>query len=77
MAQDLLEQLAEAKVPPVPDQFDQRVHLRLNKMLLWTHLTDLYVRGFVYAVGHFARAFVGLVMFTLSGRFEEPHHRRR
>jgi hypothetical protein len=68
---ELLTQWAEHDVPPVPKQFDQRVHSRVNRVLLVTQVLDLLVRGFPYAIGHFAQAVGGLVFLTLSGRFPE------
>jgi hypothetical protein len=75
MSHNLLEQLAQSAVPPVPERFDEQLHERLNKTLLWTHLADFFVHGFVYAIGHFARAVAGLIVMTLSGRFEEGRRR--
>jgi len=66
---DLLTQWVEHDVPPVPKQFDQRLHDRVNRVLLATHVLDLVLKGFPYAIGHFAQAVGGLIFLTLSGRF--------
>ena len=69
MAQDIFEQLADWDVPPPPAQFDQQVHQRVNKTLLLVHLVDLAVRGMPWAMLHFGRAVVGLLLLTLRGHF--------
>jgi len=70
---DLFEQLAEDDVPPVPADFDRKVHARVNDSLLSVHLTEFVFRVVPYALGHFAQATIGLLIFTLCGRF--PHDR--
>ena len=70
MENHLLEQLGEVEVPPLPKDFDRQVHSRLNSRLLVAHLADLALRGLPTAVMHFAWAWVGLVRFSLTGRFE-------
>jgi hypothetical protein len=70
MATDLFEQLAEAPVPAPPPSFDSGWRQRLNRRLLAGQLLDLAVRGFGSAMWHLARAGVGLVILTLTGKFE-------
>jgi hypothetical protein len=63
---DLFDQLAQQEVPPPPSEFERGVHERLNKRLLWTHLIDLATGGLAHAVGHFAQAWLHLVMTTFA-----------
>jgi len=69
MAGDLFERLADAEVPPMPDNFDREVHQRLNKALLVVHFAELATKGMAFAAAHFLAATWGLLIFTLSGRF--------
>ncbi len=70
MPRDFLEQMADIPVPPVPASFNRALHERLNRRLLVAHLLDLGLRGMGYAFLHFARATMGLVVLTLSGKFD-------
>lgn len=77
MASDLFEQLAELEVPPPPAQFDDQLHERVNRSLVAGQMIDLLVRGLPFAIGHFARAVVGMVTFTIVGRYERKPKKRR
>ena len=77
MATNLLERLAELEVPPPPVQFDTQLHERVNRSLVRAQLVDLLVRGFPWAMLHFARAVVGLIAYTLTGRYESNSKTRR
>ena len=70
MQPDFLEELAEAPVPPVPVSFNRALHERLNRRLVAGQMLDLALRGMGYTLAHFARAMGGLVMLTISGKFE-------
>ena len=70
MPRDLLEELADTPLPPVPATFNRALHDRLNRRLLAGHLIDLGLRGTGYTLSHFARAMAGLFTFTLTGKFE-------
>ena len=70
MATDLLEQLAKAEIPPVPETLDRQVHQRLNYTLLVLHVLDFMVRAVPYALLHFCRAVVGMVGYSLTSKFE-------
>ena len=76
MATDFLERLAEQEIPPLPDSFEQRVHERVNYSLVVLHVLDLAERGMPWAMLCFGRAVIGLVMMSLSGRFESPPRER-
>ena len=76
MATDLLEQLAKAEIPPVPETLDRQVHQRLNDTLLVLHVLDFMVRAVPYALLHFSRAVVGLVGYSLTSKFELPRDSR-
>ncbi len=71
MATDLFEQLAETKVPPVPEEMDQNIHQQLNWRLLVSHMMDLFFRGMPLVCFHFGHAVLGLIKFSLLGRFDE------
>jgi hypothetical protein len=70
MATNLFEQLADLEVPPPPVQFDKQLHERVNRSLVVSQMIDLAVTGLPWALLHFARAFVGLIALTVSGRYE-------
>ena len=76
MATDLLEQLAKAEIPPVPETLDRQVHQRLNCVLLTLHVLDFMLRAAPFAVLHFGRGLVGLVRYTLTSKFESPRDTR-
>jgi hypothetical protein len=70
---DILEQLAEVPVPPPPPRpvFDRSLHERINNRLLVGQVVDLCIRGFGFALWHFACAALGAVRFTLTGKYTE------
>jgi hypothetical protein len=70
MASNLLDQLAELEVPPPPAHFDQQLHDRVNRSLVISQFADLAVSGLPWALLQFARAFVGLIAFSITGRYE-------
>ncbi len=70
MPPSLLEQLARREVPPLSQDFERDLHVRLNNSLLVVHLLDLALRGTLYAFWHFARGVMGCVRLTLSGRYD-------
>ena len=76
MATDLLEQLAEADIPPVPEALDREVHQRLNYTLLVLHGLDFVLRAAPFAVLHFGTCLIGLVRYTLTSKFESPRDKR-
>ena len=63
-----LDQLADVEVPVPPEDFQRRLHRRLNDWLFAVHLGDLIAGAFPYAVKHFARAVGGLILLTLTGK---------
>ena len=70
MAIGLLESLAEREVPPVPVDLNRRVHERLNRALLVSHLVDLTLGGLPYLAVHFCRAVGHWLVVSFTGRFE-------
>ncbi len=70
MASDLLEQLAQSDVPPVPGEFDRQLNDRLNGSLVVLQTADFLLRALPWAMMHFSEALGGLVSLTFSGRFE-------
>ena len=77
MASNLFDRLAELEVPPPPAQFDTQLHEKVNRSLVSSHLVDLFLRGFPWALGHFAKAFVGLLEFTVTGRYDASTNKRK
>ncbi len=67
MKRDVLKQLADTVIPPVPPEFDRSVHDRLNTVLIVEHLFDLLLRGVPFTVAHFAEAFGDLIATSLGG----------
>jgi hypothetical protein len=76
MTNDLFERLAPGAVPPLPEQFDDEVHTRLNRVLLVTHVAELFLASAPYALARFARAVVGLIGFTVTGKVDVDRHDR-
>jgi hypothetical protein len=75
MASDILEQLAEAEVPPAPvDKLEQGFNERLNNRLVVQHLLDFVFRGLPFAAWHMTRGMLAVVYFTIAGRFIEPRN---
>lgn len=71
MPTDFLEQLAEMEVPELPEHFDRQLHQRVNRSLLAQQLVDLAVRGLPWAVLQLARALLGVLVYTTTGRFPQ------
>ena len=59
------DELSDVSVPPLPREFDQHVHHRLNDRLLAAHLTDLGVCAVPFVYGHFASAVTDLLLASL------------
>ncbi|MBX3414065.1 MAG: hypothetical protein KF708_15365 [Pirellulales bacterium] len=68
MTNDMFERLADVEVPPLPEQFDEEVHTRVNRVLLVTHVAEFFLAGAPFALARFARALVGLIVFTVTGK---------
>lgn len=66
---DLLERLTQLKVPPAPKSLKRDVHHRLNRTLLVQQLVELALHGVLYASGHMLRGLLGLVAYTLTGKY--------
>lgn len=72
MDTDLWDDLSQLEVPPVPADFNPRLHERLNRALLWLHASDFVLRAAPRALGQFFVAWLGLAAYTLTGRFPSP-----
>jgi len=66
---ELIEELAEAHVPPVPESFDRDVHLRVNRLLVTVHLLDFVLRATPQVALEFMRATAALARYTLAGDY--------
>ncbi len=77
MSDNLLEQLGSRDVPPVPEEFDEQLHARVNRTLLTRDLFDLGLRATPWAMGIFAQAVIDLLGFTLSGHLQDERPKRR
>jgi hypothetical protein len=73
---DILEQLAEMEVAPPPPEFDRRLHQRVNQSLMVQHVVDFAVGAVPWALWHFFRAVLGLVTFSVTGKFGEERKKR-
>ena len=67
--EDLLERLTQLKVPPAPKSLKRDVHHRLNRTLLVQQLCELAIYGVLYACGHMLRGLLGLVAYTITGKY--------
>jgi len=69
-----LEKLAEIPIPPAPPPkvFDRAVHQRINSRLLVGQIVEFVFRGCGFAMVHFAKALVGAVRLTITGKLETP-----
>ena len=72
MTDNFLEQLARKRIPPVPKLFEQQVHRQVNHWLLVFHVLDFSLRTLPYAAMEFTRATIGLIAYSLKGRFASP-----
>lgn len=72
---NLFEELAEQEIPPLPADFGQAVHQRVNRSLVALQILDLLWRGLPLAFLLFGRAVIGLLAFTFTGKF--PVEKRR
>jgi hypothetical protein len=69
MSHDLFEQLARHEVPPVPENLSRGVHQRLNKTLVLVHTVEFALQVLPYCAVFFGRAVMGLLAYTVTGRF--------
>jgi hypothetical protein len=69
-----LEKLAEIPIPPAPPPkvFDRAVHERINSRLLMGQILEFIFRGCGFAMMHFAKAVIGAIRFTITGKLETP-----
>ena len=69
-----LEKLADIPIPPAtpPKVFDRAVHERMNSRLLVGQILEFMFRGCGFALAHFAKAIIGAVRLTITGKLETP-----
>ncbi len=72
---DPLEQLALLDVPAPPPEFDRQLHGRVNRQLIAQHVADLLLHAMPWALLHLAQVLLGLVRFSLSGRFDDERRK--
>ena len=70
MPTNLLEQLSQGQVPAPPAKLRRDVRERVNTTLVALHVVEFVVQAVPLALAHFAKAFVGLVLFSLTGTYE-------
>jgi hypothetical protein len=76
MAPNLLDQLADVEVPPPPVAFDRQLHDKVNRSLLITQLVDLFISALPWAMLEFSKAFIGLGIFSVTGRYPSKSNKR-
>lgn len=69
MSIDLLDQLVHSEVPAPPPELETGVHERLNATLVTLQVMEALLRALPYAAWQFARSVLGMLVFTLTGRF--------
>lgn len=69
MSGDLFERLVEKDVPPVPENLERQVHVRLNRILVGVHVAEFVFQVLPHAAVHFLKAMGEACLFTLSGRY--------
>lgn len=72
---DPLEQLALLEVPAPPAEFDRQLHRRVNHRLLVQHVADLVLHAMPWAMLCLVQALLGLVRFSLTGKFDDERRR--
>jgi hypothetical protein len=77
MVDDFFEQLAQGEIPPPPPEFDRQLHARVNRSLLLVQLMDLVFGATPWAIAQLARALVGLLAYSVTGKFENARRRSR
>ena len=69
--------LAEADIPPPPDHFDEKLHERLNRVLVVLHMIDLCLRAIPWAATMLCQPLIAFSRFTFTGLFERNTYRHR
>lgn len=69
MTHELLEQLAETTVPPLPADFDRSVHQRLNRTLFVSQLVDFVGVAMPCGLAEFVQAVAAAAVYTSLGRY--------
>lgn len=74
---DVLDQLANVAVPPVPARrsFTAGVRRKLNPRLLALHVVEFAFGATVWAVVHMAAALLAAVRYTVTGSWPRGHGR--
>ena len=72
---DLLDQLATADVPPVPEagSFTAGVRRKLHPRLLAFHVAEFALGATAWAAGHLFMALVAAVQYTVTGSWPAGH----
>ena len=69
---ELAHQLAMAEVPPVPDQLDDAVHARLNRVLQISHWVTFVTAVIPGVIVTMLNPIGYLLIHTISGRPRRP-----
>jgi hypothetical protein len=67
MTHNLLDDLSQAEIPPLPERLPELVHRRINDQLLVQHLLDFLLQGIAVALPQMLLAIASAVWFSLSG----------
>ena len=75
MSIDQFDQLAHEEVPAPPQEFDQGVHHRVNRILLVGHLTGFALQVAPYVAWHLSKAAYGWLHLTVTGSYGKQKRR--
>lgn len=74
MSRDVFEKLAEWEVPPAPEQFERRVHERINESLIASHLAEFVLGALPRTAATLADG-VGHLLWAMLGGQAVPRKR--
>ncbi|MBM4005313.1 MAG: hypothetical protein FJ295_18815 [Planctomycetes bacterium] len=67
MSRNLLDDLSQAEIPPLPERLPESVHRRINDQLLVQHVFDFLIQGIAVALPQMLLLLSGAVWFSLTG----------
>ncbi|NIL97342.1 MAG: hypothetical protein GTO53_07070 [Planctomycetales bacterium] len=70
------DQLAATEIPPPPENLNEAVHQRLNRILVVLHLCDLFLRALPAVALMFTQPVLAFFKYSVTGRFDLKIRRR-